>query len=114
MPAGTSTLSTAPPEKALRAYRDDGPRVWAAAVIVMTGLVLIALGGCFLIGVLILVAADFGAAAGLVAVANHAVFWSTAASLLLVVLFALAALCFAGALVLLVIGLKSLFRVLKE
>ena len=32
----------------------SGGRVWAAAVLAMTGLGLIALGGCFLIGVLVL------------------------------------------------------------
>jgi hypothetical protein len=42
------TLSYAPAEA------PNGSRVWAAAVLAATGLGLIALGGCFLIGVLVL------------------------------------------------------------
>jgi hypothetical protein len=83
----------------------SGARVWAGAVIIAGGLGLIVLGGCFLYGVLELVkphafnpALHEGA--------------STAVSVLMVILYVMAFACFAGAAVLLVIGLWGLTRIL--
>jgi hypothetical protein len=80
-----------------------GARVWAGLVIVVGGLGLIVLGGCFLYGVLevLRLAEPHGAA-------------SPAASTLLVVLYVMAFLCFVGAGVLLAIGLWGLTRILME
>ncbi len=84
-----------------------GPRVWAGAVIILGGLGLIVLGGCFLVGVLELVrptALDLG-------VREET---SAAVSTLLIILYIVAFLCFVGAAVLLTIGLCGLTRILRE
>jgi hypothetical protein len=85
----------------------SGARVWAGAVIVASGLGLIVLGGCFLYGVLELVK-PHAFHPGL----NERA--STAVSVLLVILYVMAFACFAGAAVLLVIGLWGLTRILRE
>jgi|SRR5262245_52089105 len=81
----------------------SGARIWAGAVIVAGGLGLIVLGGCFLYGVLELVRR-----AGVEPDA------SPAASTLLVILYVMAFACFAGAAVLLAVGLWGLAKILLE
>ncbi len=84
-----------------------GPRVWAGAVIVAGGLGLIVLGGCFLCGVLELVRST----------EIHAGFReepSSAVSTLVIVLYAMAFLCFLGAALLLACGLLGLTRIMRE
>ena len=84
-----------------------GARAWAGAAIVFAGMVLILLGGCFLIGVLMIVqpAAGFGGPAPTGMTGPQGV--------LMVVLYALAFASFAGAAVLIVIGTRGLLRVLR-
>ena len=69
------------------------------------GMFLIILGGCFLIGVMMIVAPD-----GLNGMAGPR---SAAQTGLMVVLYVLAFACFGGAAVLVVIGLKYLFAALR-
>ena len=109
-----STYLTSRPEHALQdspaparpARAPVGPRVWAGAVIVAGGLGLIVLGGCFLMGVLELVRPTIHPG-----VHEEA---SSAVSSLVIVLYAMAFLCFLGAALLLAIGLWGLTRILRE
>jgi len=87
----------------------DGPRVWAGAAIVFAGLALIGLGGCFLIGVLTMVSR---LSFGFIAPAPPTI--SPGEKILIGVLSLLAGCCFAGAVVLLLSGLRGLFSVLKH
>ncbi len=75
-----------------------GARVWAGAVMLFGALGLILLGGCFLIGVLLFTVEVPGAPE------QH---------VLLITLYGLAFACFAGALVLLIIGVSGLAKVLR-
>jgi hypothetical protein len=81
--------------------------VWSGAVIVAGSLGLIVLGGCFLYGVLELVRP------GDLNPGPHEGF-SSAVSVLLVVLYVMAFACFAAAAVLLAVGLWGLTRILLE
>lgn len=83
-----------------------GPRVWAGAAIVLSGMALIVLGGCFLIGVMLTVNNGFsmmGAAPPLTAKQTG----------LIVVLYTLAFLSFGGALWLLFVGVRGLLQVMR-
>ncbi len=87
--------------------RRPGSPVLAGAAILAGGLGLVALGGCFLIGVLMITAqagatTALGTAAGL----------NGSQLVLLCVLYVAAFACFAGALVMLLIGTRALLRVL--
>ncbi|MDP9172747.1 MAG: hypothetical protein M3O30_02635 [Planctomycetota bacterium] len=84
-----------------------GQKVWAGAVILLGGLGLILLGGCFLIGVMVEIEPGI---VGHTAAAPR----STAAVVLLGVLYLLAFLSFAGAALMILLGLKHLFRVLRN
>jgi hypothetical protein len=77
-------------------------RLWAAAAIVFAGLALIVLGGCFLIGVLSITTY----------LPNPIPIPTSQFQLQLIILYTLAAACFLSAIVLLVLGLKGLFRVM--
>jgi hypothetical protein len=77
-----------------------GARVWAGAVLLMAGLGLIVLGGCFLYGVLELLR---------LAGADSVASW-----VLQVVLYVVAFICFAGAAVQLTVGSYGLVRILME
>jgi hypothetical protein len=82
-------------------------KIWAGAAIVAAGLGLIVLGGCFLIGVMLLSANGFGPNASAVPL--------TRASLVLIcVLYALAFVTFACAVLVLVAGLRALFKVVHN
>ena len=84
-----------------------GARAWAGAAILAGGLGLVALGGCFLIGVLSIVsAASF--------TGNNPPRALTPPQLaLMTVLYLLAFSCFAGALTLLFVGTRALLRVMN-
>ncbi len=84
----------------------SGSRVWAGAMIVLAGLLLVLLGGCFLIGVMLTVSSGFtmGATPAL----------SAAERVLVSVLYLLAFASFAGAVWLLIIGVRGLLHVLRE
>jgi hypothetical protein len=83
-----------------------GARAWAGAAILLGGLGLVGLGGCFLIGVLSIVSAPTFAG-------NPTPPTLTTAQLLLMsVLYLLAFLCFGGAVTLLYIGTRALLRVM--
>jgi hypothetical protein len=83
----------------------SGPSIWAAAVLALVGLGLIGLGGCFLIGVMLLQSPGvFGA--------NAAVIMTPGTVLLLLVLYGMAAVCFLGALYLLVTTARKLYKLL--
>ncbi len=85
--------------------RPQAPRVWAAAVTMLSGLGLVALGGCFLIGVLMIVTPmGFSATPPPVSRSGY---------LLMVVLYALAVLSFCGAAALIVVGLRGLWRIMQ-
>src|SRR5262249_43410811 len=76
-----------------------GARVWAGTVIVVAGLGLIVLGGCFLYGVLLLVQhGEPGPDA-----------W-----ILQLILYVMAFACFLGAVALLILGLWGLARILLQ
>ena len=77
----------------------QGPRVWGAAVIIFAGLALIVLGGCFMIGVLILTS-------------QVGMTWHPRTYVLLGTLYVLAGACFIGAIALIISGLKNLFRLI--
>jgi hypothetical protein len=81
-------------------------RVWAGAVIVFAGLALIVLGGCFLIGV-ILVAFPTQNKAEAFLLSPKAV------RNLVVCLYALAFACFAGAVIMIRMGLRHLLQILR-
>ncbi len=83
-------------------------RVLAGAVLVLGGLALIGLGGCFQIGILLLLRPDF---------ISHQLpptDWSSEAWFLLVTLNVMTGVCLLGALVVLVLGVRALLRVAEE
>lgn len=80
-----------------------GARAWAGAAIVFGGMALVLLGGCFLIGVLGIVV-NTPAAGGKLTGSQ----WG-----LMLVLYAMAFICFTGAAVMIVIGTRGLLRVLR-
>jgi drug/metabolite transporter (DMT)-like permease len=84
------------------------PRVWAGAVLLLAGLLLIVLAGAFLIGATLLVRPDF------VDPLLRPDARSARVDFLLAVLYFLAAMCMLGALVLFVLGVRGLVRVLQE
>ncbi len=80
-------------------------RVWAASAVLFAGLALIFLGGCFLIGVLDLT------------VYRSNLFSPTFAPTMqfqfqVILLYTLAGACFVGAVILLVLGLRGLFKIM--
>ena len=81
-------------------------RGWAGAAIIFGGLGLVLMGGCFLIGVLSIVQPNvfMGPAAPPP--------MTPAATLLMVILYLLAFLCFAGAAVMLVSGTRALLKII--
>jgi hypothetical protein len=82
-------------------------RIWAGVAIVFAGLGLVVLGGCFLIGVMLLSTDGFGANASAVPLTR-------AALLLILVLYALAFVCFGCAVLVIVAGLRALFKVVHN
>jgi hypothetical protein len=81
-------------------------RVWAGVAIVFAGLVLILLGGCFLIGVMMVTTNGLSIAGGPPTLPGRAV-------ALLVVLYALAFASFGAAVFLLVMGVRGLYLMLR-
>lgn len=81
-----------------------GPKVWAGALFLATALGLVALGGCFLIGAMCLLAPEL-------LVANARVVWTPRTYLLLATLYLLAFAAVAGAVVLFFLGVRTLLRI---
>ncbi|MDB5333245.1 MAG: hypothetical protein JWP03_4396 [Phycisphaerales bacterium] len=99
--ADTSTIPYASP------MPRSASRVWAGVFIAFAGLCLIVLGGCFLIGVLLLVHPQLafnGTSPAPATVGGFA---------LMAVLYLLAFCCFAGAVAVLIAGLKTLFAIVR-
>ncbi len=82
-----------------------GPSIWAAAVLALVGLGLIGLGGCFLIGVLVVQSPE-------IVTPNATVNWTPATILFLLILYALAGICFIGALFILITTSRRLYKLL--
>ena len=81
-----------------------GPRVIAASMIVVAALGLVALGGCFLIGVMLLVTGGFNAAPP-----SH----TLSAYVLMGVLYVLAFSSFGGSVALFVTGIRALMIIVR-
>ena len=79
-----------------------GPRVVAASMIVVAALAMIALGGCFLIGVMLLVTGGFNAATPTL---------TTGAHILMGVLYVLAFSSFGGSIALFITGIRALLKI---
>src|SRR5436190_11320991 len=86
-----------------------GAKVWGAAIIVAAGLALIVLGGCFLIGVMILLSGNIGMM-GPMGPAKPV--WPISVYIYLGTLYLLAFACFGSAVLLIVSGLRNLYRIL--
>ena len=84
-----------------------GARAWAGVGILLGGLALIGLGGCFLIGVLSVVSP------GVTFNAPQPSTLTGPQAFLMCVLYALAFACFAGAAVMMVVGTRGLLRVMR-
>jgi hypothetical protein len=82
-------------------------RLWAGIAVVFAGLMLIVLGGCFLIGVLSITVYRYN-------LFNPALTQPAQVQFQVGLLYTLAAACFAGAIALLVLGLKGLFKVMRD
>jgi hypothetical protein len=82
-----------------------GPRVWAGAAIVLAGLALILLGGCFLIGVMLTVSNGFNLSGTRALTGNQFA--------LVFILYVLAFASFGGALWLLFGGVRGLLQVMR-
>src|SRR5262249_13333259 len=104
-----SSITTNPlPETWARPGPSYGVRVWAGAALVAGALMLVALGGCFLVGAMVLVRPE------LVGPAIHASSLSSESVFLLTILYILAFVCFVGALLLIVLGVRGLIRILQD
>ncbi len=90
--------------------RVRGPRLWAAALLALAGLVLVALGGCFLLGALIILRPEV--ASGTPPMPPTTL--SPALSPLLMTLQIAGWLCLLGAIPLIALGARGLLRVLEE
>jgi len=83
-----------------------GARMWAGALIVLAGLALIVLGGCFLIGVMLTVTDGFNTA-------NPTPTLTASERVFIVTLYTLALASFAAAVWLLFLGIRGLLRTLQ-
>src|SRR5438094_6370158 len=88
----------------------QGAKVWAAAVIIGAGLALVGLGGCFLIGVMIVLSGNIGVMGPM---GPSRPVWPISVYIFLATLYLLAFACFGSALLLVISGLKNLYRVLR-
>jgi hypothetical protein len=96
----------APPRRSAHA-----PRIWAGAVLLLAGLGLILLAGCFLIGAVVIANPDFfnpSPAAGPPAVPS----WDAANIFLFTALNILALACCVSAAIVFVVGFLGLYRIL--
>lgn len=91
-----------------------GPRIWAASILLVGGLALVGMGGCFLIGVLgVLHPELFIAVHYPDQIAIKPVWLSSEEVTLVFTLYSLAFLSFIGAIVPLVLGVRGLWRILS-
>ena len=107
-PNASPPLATEPLAYASFAPPRVGPRAWAGAAILAAGVILVGLGGCFLIGVMIAVnsSASFGNPGSQAAMSGANLMLST-------VLYLLAFACFGGAATLLFFGTRGLLRLMR-
>lgn len=102
-----ATESTEPMHVPYAAHATShGHRVLAGAAVLLGGLALIVLGGCFLIGVMLTSNHGFNTAAASVPL-------NTSSIILICILYVLAAICFCSAALVILAGLRGLFRVLR-
>jgi hypothetical protein len=85
-----------------------GPRVWAGAILLLAGLGLIVVGGCFLIGALGLAVPQFVHPA----IQDHGD--SGSVLVLFILCLAFAVTCLAGAAFLFVVAVRGLLRIMNE
>jgi hypothetical protein len=102
-PAGRATY----PEALPASPAATAPRLWAGAILLAAALGLVLLGGCFLLGALLLLTGQPGGPVGVP-------FTGTPEQqTLLTTLYTVAFVCFAGALLLFLLGLRGLLPILK-
>jgi hypothetical protein len=102
------------PDALLTKPAPQGPRVWAASVLLVAGLTLVGMGGCFLIGVLSVLRPElFIAGRCPDQVVLKPVSLSNEEVPLVCTLYGLAFLSYLGAIVLLVLGVRGLWRILS-
>ena len=106
-PLPAETLDDPRPPLAYATAYARSPRIWAAAVLLAGGLGLIALGGCFLIGVLIL------NLQGSLQGAPPPTVWTPGLIVFAAILYVLAFSCFAAASVLIVRTTRTLLRAVE-
>lgn len=82
------------------------PRMWVGSVLLLAGLGLIVLGGCFLIGIWIMIGAHG------VSDRNQPL-WSPEANLLMLALYGVTGVCLFGSVALIVLGVRTLLGLLK-
>jgi hypothetical protein len=104
------TSETVPPTVAELTYAVPAPsyahKVFAGAAVLLAGLGLIVLGGCFLIGVMMITNRGFNSNAAPAPLGQSAL-------VLVWVLYTLAGVTFAGAVLVILSGLRGLFRVMR-
>ena len=104
------TSETTPPAVAELPYAMPAPsyahKVFAGAAVLLSGLGLIVLSGCFLIGVMIITNHGFNSNVAAAPISQSAL-------VLVAVLYALSGITFAGAVVVILSGLRGLFRVMR-
>jgi hypothetical protein len=105
-----STAEAARDEDAPRTLSRNASRVWAGAVLLLAGLGLVVLGGCFVIGILLDVNSSVAAPTGAAAPPPRT--WEALDYYVFVCLHVLALACFAGAALLFVVGARGLLHVL--
>ena len=107
-------FTAAPPptfdEDAPRRRSSSAPRVWAGALLLAAGLALVLLGGCFLIGAVVIANPTFFNPSPPAAPPSPS--WDPANVFLFTALNILALVCFLGAAVLFVVGFVGLYRLL--
>jgi hypothetical protein len=96
------------PEVRIEPTPTYGVRVWAGAALLAGALGLVILGGCFLVGALILVRPE------VIEPAIQTSPLSPEGNFLLMVLYLLAVMCFLGALLLFCQGARGLIRILLD
>src|SRR5262245_20369916 len=106
----TDAVDAGPPLTVVRATDPPprGPRVWAGGGMLRGSLGLIGLGGCHLIGILLLLRPDF------INPQLPHTDWDFEAEFLLISLNVMSVVCLVGALVLFVLGVRALLRVSEE
>ena len=108
----TEFTASPPPfdEDAPRRRPSAAPRVWAGALLLAVGLALVVLGGCFLIGAVVIAKPTFFNPSPPIPPPPPS--WDPANVFLFATLNVLALVCFLGAAALFVVGFVGLYRIL--